>query len=259
MSATLTHSWWLTVRQLRALWRQPWWIAISLAQPIIWLLLFGQLFRSIVELPGFGSDSYADFLTPGIVVMTAMFSGGWHGMGMLDDLDRGILDRFLTSPSSRVALIAGPLAQLAIVTAIQTLIIVGLGVVVGADFAGGVPGVLVLIVAAVLLGTAVGALSIGLALVTRRQETMIGAVQFVTLPLTFLSGAFMNLSLAPAWIESIARFNPVNWAVEAGREALTAEDVDWGMVGTRLGLLALLTVLCGWVATRAFRSYQRSV
>lgn len=259
MPAVLQHSWFMTQRSLRALLRQPAWIVVTLVQPVMWLLLFGALFKSIVNLPGFGSDNYADFLTPGIVVMTALFSAGWAGMGLLQDYERGTLDRFLTTPSSRVALIAGPLAQQSIVTIVQSLIIIGLGLAVaGARFPGGAPGVLVVIVAAILLGAAIGALSNALALVARKEETVIAVVTSLTLPLSFLSGTFMNLALAPAWISDVAKFNPLQWAVVAGREALTSEDIDWGVVGSRLGLLLLLLIACFAVATRAFRAYQRA-
>jgi ABC-2 type transport system permease protein len=259
MTAVLSHSWRMTQRQLRALLRQPAWIVVTLVQPLMWLLLFGSLFKRIVDLPGFGAGSYADFLTPGVVVMTALFSGGWAGMSILNDLERGTLDRFLTTPTSRVALIAGPLAQLSIVTIVQSLIIVGLGLAIGADFAGGVLGALAVILAAVLLGTAIAALSIALALVARKEETVIATVTSFTLPLTFLSGAFMQLSLAPGWIQEIAKFNPLNWAIEAGREALTSSNVDWGLVGSRLAFELALLIACFAIATRAFRAYQRSV
>ena len=65
MSTTLTHSWFMTMRHLRNLARQPWWIAITLVQPIIWLLLFGAVFKATADIPGFAADSYVDFLTPG--------------------------------------------------------------------------------------------------------------------------------------------------------------------------------------------------
>ena len=71
MTTPLRHSWYLTLRHLRALPRQPWYVAITLVQPIIWLLLFGALFKRVVEIPGFGAASYIAFLTPGVVVMTA--------------------------------------------------------------------------------------------------------------------------------------------------------------------------------------------
>jgi ABC-2 type transport system permease protein len=189
--------------------------------------------------------------------MTALFSAGWSGMGMINDMDRGVMDRFLVSPVNRSSLIIGPLAQAALSVAIQAVIIVGLALAVGADFSG-VPGVVVLILVAVLLAASMGALSNAVALTTRQEETLVGLVQFVVLPLTFLSAAFMQLDLIPGWMQEVAKFNPVNWAVEAGREAVSS-GVDWGFVAERVGLLLGLAVVCVWVATRAFRSYQRSV
>ena len=70
-----------------------------LVQPMFWLLLYSQLFRRITELPGFGTTSYIDYLTPGVAIMTAFFSGSWAGMGMIEDLDRGVLERFLATPA----------------------------------------------------------------------------------------------------------------------------------------------------------------
>ena len=106
-----------------------------------------------------------------------------------------------------------------------------------------------------LLGAAVTALSDGLALVARQEETLIGAVQFVVLPATFLSSGMMAANLLPGWIQDVARFNPVNWAVIASRAA----GHDWALVGTRAGLLAALMLGCSVLATRAFRVYQRAV
>ena len=80
----------MTVRHLMALWRQPWWIAVSLVQPVIWLLLFGALFKSVTDIPGFGSTNYIQFLAPGVVVMTAFFGAGWTGMPVIDDINRGV-------------------------------------------------------------------------------------------------------------------------------------------------------------------------
>lgn len=256
MKLVARHTFALTVRQLLALWRQPWFVAITLVQPMIWLLLFGALFKRVVEIPGFDGGSYIDFLTPGIVVMSALFSAGWHGMGWINAIDRGIMDRFLVSPVSRVSLIAAGIAQQVVVIVIQSLVIVGVAAALGAHLTA--PGVVLMLIVAALLGAAVCALSDGLALVARQEETLIGVVQFVVLPATFLSSGLMAANLVPGWIGAVARFNPVNWAVVSSRAAMSA-SIDWSTVGLRCALLAALAVGCTLVATRAVGVYQRSV
>ena len=253
----LRHVGFMAARDLRALWRQPWYIAVTLVQPVIWLLLFGELFKGIADLPGF-SGSYIAYLAPGIVVMSALFSSGWSGMGTIEDIDRGVTDRLLVSPVRRSALIAGRVAQGAVVIVIQSLIMVGLALAVGASFPGGVLGVAVLILVAALLGAAFGALSNSLALVTRQEESLIGAVTFLVLPLTFLSTALMSSDLQPGWMRTVAEFNPVDWAIEAGRSAVAA-DPDWSLIAGNVALLTALLLVCAALATRAFRSYQASV
>jgi ABC-2 type transport system permease protein len=248
----------MTVRHLRELWRQPWFVGVTLVQPVIWLLLFGALFKRVVEIPGFRGGSYIAFLAPGVVVMTAMFNSAWSGMALIEDLNRGVTARFLVSPVRREALIAGRLLKEAVVVVIQSLIIVVLALIVGASFRGGVGGVAVLFVISALLGAVFGALSNGFALIMRQEEALIGAVQFIVLPLTFLSSTFLQTSLMPNWIQHVADFNPVNWAVVAGRGA-TSSNPDWGLVASRAGFLAALLLLTLAFATRAFQSYRRSV
>jgi ABC-2 type transport system permease protein len=253
----LRQTWQVSLRGVRALIRQPGHLGITLTQPIIWLLLFGALFKAVTRIPGFHGGSYINFLTPGIVVMIAISSAGWTGMGLIEDINGGVMDRQLVSPVWRGALNAGSVLYATITIAIQTTVIVLLAWALGADYKGGVGGVLILVVLGGLLGAAFASLSNGLAVLTRQRETLIGAVTAVILPLTFLSSALMQQSLVPSWIRTIAKFNPVNWAVEAGRSA-AMQRIDWGLVGIRFGLLAALAVLCAVFATRAFASYQRS-
>ena len=254
----IQHSSYMMVRYLRALWRQPAWIFVTLVQPVIWLLLFGALFERTVDIPGFASDSYIEFLAPGVVVMTAFFSAGWSGMGMIQDYDRGILDRFLSSPVKRLALVAGPLMQNTLVIVIQSVIIVVLALIMGATFPNGALGVAALIVISSIVGAGFGALSNGLALVFLNEESLIATMVFLQLPLTFLSGAFMQEDLQPEWMQVVAAFNPVNWAIEAGRN-VAMEDLDWSLVLTRTGLLIAFLVAASVFATRVFRTYQRSI
>src|ERR1700730_13932385 len=139
------HTWQVTLRYLRALFRQPAWIGITLIQPVIWLLLFGALFQGVARIPGFHGGSYIEFLTPGLVVMLAISSAGWSGMGFIDDMHAGVMDRFLVSPIWRGALNAGSVGQVAIIIALQSVVVAGLSLAVGGHFANGVGGVAILI------------------------------------------------------------------------------------------------------------------
>ena len=252
------QTWQVTLRGIRVFVRQPAYVAMTLAQPLIWLLLFGALFKAITRIPGFHGGSYIDFLTPGIVVMLAVSSAGWTGMGFIEDIAGGVMDRELASPVWRGALNAGSVIYAALVVALQTVLIVLLALALGANYVGGVGGVLLLILVAALLGAAFASLSNGVALLARQREALIGAVSFVMLPLTFLSSALMQQSLVPGWIRTVAKFNPVNWAVEAGRSA-AMQHINWGLVASRIGLLVALALLSAALATRAFTRYQRSL
>jgi ABC-2 type transport system permease protein len=253
----LRQSWQVYLRGIRVLRRQPAFLMMTLIQPVIWLLLFGALFKAVARIPGF-QGSYVNFLTPGVVVMLAVFSAGWTGMGFVEDINGGVMDRMLASPVWRGALNAGSVAYGAFMVAVQTVVIVVIALVLGADFKGGVGGVLVMILVAALLGAVIASLSNAIGLVGRQRETVIGAVSFVQLPLTFLSASLMQQSLLPGWIRTVSRFNPVNWAAQAARSA-AMERTDWGLVGTRIAFLVVLLGVAGWVATRAFARYQRSL
>lgn len=253
----IIHSLLMAERLLRNLSRQPWWIVISLVQPIIWLLLYGQLFKRVVELPGFNSNSYISFVTPGVVIMSALFAGGWNGMGMIMELNQGVMDRLLVSPMNRAAIITGRIISMAVVSTVQSLILIGLGFLTGARFAGGILGIIVLLFCGMLLAAPFAALSNALALVIRKQESVIGASNFILMPLTFLSPVFMASAVMPDWIRSVSRYNPVNWSVEAARAALNG-NANWSFVLVRIGALLIFAVLCAALATRAFRAYQRS-
>jgi ABC-2 type transport system permease protein len=244
----------LTARYLRQLYRMP----VVIFMTIIWLLLFGALFKKVAELPGFGGGNYITYLTPGVVIMTAMFSASWAGMAYIEDMQTGVMDRFLTAPVGRGALTAAMLAYQGLITVLQSAIIVAIGWGMGARFPGGGLGVAALIGVSVLIAVAMAGVSNWFALLTRQREALIGASTTLVLPLTFLSGAFMSLRLVPGWIADIARYNPVNWAASAGRVAV-APHPAWATVGSYSGFLALAVVVTAAAATRALRTYQRSL
>jgi ABC-2 type transport system permease protein len=258
MSTIVADTWWMTARRLKVSMGQPAYLIITLIQPVIWLFLFGNLFERVVDLGGFGTTSYLDYLVPGVLVMNALAVNMWAGMGTLEEIERGTLNRFLTTPVRRTAIMNANVVEQALGTTVQSVVIVALGWLAGATYPGGLGGVVILILAAVLLGTIFGALSNVIGMLVRQRESIIGINTFLLLPLTFLSTVFMVKELMPGWMQGIAEFNPLNWAVVAGRSALSTSP-DWGLVTSRGGWLLGLAVAMVALSVRTFRTYQKAV
>lgn len=247
----------LFLRLVRYTLRMPVFMVIGVVQSILWLILFGQLFQRVVQIPGFEADSYLQFLAPGITIMTALFGSAHSGMGTLVDIERGVMDRLLATPASRGALMAARVLHAGLLVVFQGAMILGVSILMGARPGTGLLGLLIVLLATGLLGCAFGALSNAIALVARRQETVLAAMNFIILPLTFLSGIMMSATLMPVWIQRVAALNPANWAVLAARAGF--EGQDWGVVGLNLVWLTLFALGCSWLATRAFGRYRHTL
>lgn len=258
MSTTLVQTAQLTLRELRPLARQPLYILFSLMQPMVWLLLFSQLFGRVAELPGFEGGNYLSFMLPGVIAMTAIFGSTWLGTGFIQDMQRGVMNRFLVSPARRHALLLAKAAQNAVTLLVQVVIILGIGFLMGARYSGGPLGMLAALAAIVLLATGFGMFSTALALLFGRQESLIATSNFLIMPMMFLSSALMAPTMAPDWIRTVAGFNPVEWTVATTRAGLGAAP-DWGTILSGLGGVLAFAVALSACATLAFRSYQKSV
>ena len=250
-------TWWMVVRQARNLMREPIWIALLLIQPMIWLLLYGQLFSRVPALRG-SASTYIEFLLPGIVVMNAFFGGTWAGMSMITDLDRNVVSRFLATPASRLSIVLSQVVRAGLTAMVQALIILLVGLGLGVRVHGGAAGWVVVLVIGALVAMVFAGISHGIALLVRREATMIAAANFVGLPLMFLSSILVTRRVMPNWMQEVSRFNPVNWGVDAARNAFVADD-HWGSVGVHLLLLLGMVVVTAGFATWTFRSYQRTL
>ena len=257
MTEAVTHTWFMVGRQARNLFREPIWIVMMLVQPMIWLLLYSQLFRRVVDLPGFETRSFLDFFAPAVVIMTAFFQGTWSGMGMITDLDRGVIERFLATPARRSSLVLSQVVRSGITSAIQGVIILVVSVALGTGN-GGPIGWLAIVVAAMLVSAGFSGISQAVALLTRREATMIAVANFIGLPLMFFSAMLIDFDLIPGWMQWAARVNPVQWAVDAAREPVLPAT-DWTLVAVSFALLTAFTAATAALATATFRTYQRTL
>jgi ABC-2 type transport system permease protein len=255
---TLRHTWFMVVRQARNLMREPIWIVLLLVQPMVWLVLYGQLFKNVTRLGGFGTASYVTFLAPAIVVMNAFFGATWSGMSMIADLDHKVVERFLATPASRFAVVLSQIVRSALTAAIQAVVILVVAVALGVRVHTGVAGWVVIILAAILVNSAFAGISQAIALLTRREATMIAIANFIGLPLLFLSTTMIARAQMPDWMQTAAKFNPVDWGVKAAREVVLP-GTDWAEVAWYLMLLFALSAVTAAAATWTFRAYQRSL
>ncbi|WP_158880831.1 ABC transporter permease [Amycolatopsis anabasis] len=194
--------------------RNPAGLLFTMAQPLVFLLLFGPL---LTGQPGVGGSSPWQWFVPGILVMLGLFGTSSAGYFLLIELGSGSLERMLVTPLNRAAMLVGrTLKEVSMLLAQAVLIVVA---VLPFGFRlyplGALAGMLVL----ALFGLGLGALSFALAIAARKQETLFYGVQQILLfPLLLLSGVLLPIDAAPGWLRGLSAANPVTYIVDAERE-----------------------------------------
>jgi ABC-2 type transport system permease protein len=206
--------------------RNPFVLVVSLAQPIIFLVLFTQVFGNITEqsLPP-GIPNYETFLVPAIAIQVSLAAAITSGIGLVNDIENGMFEKVLVTPMNRTAVFAGKTAAEVLRIVIQVSIILVLGVALGAEIATGIVGAVGIALVGLLFSLWFIALSNTIAVVTRDQESTIIAANLLQFPLLFLSSAFLPLEALPDWIQTFARYNPVTYGVDAARALILDRDV----------------------------------
>jgi ABC-2 type transport system permease protein len=190
--------------------------------------------------------------------MNAFFGATWSGMSMISDLDHKVVERFLATPASRFSIVLSQIVRSALTAAIQAVVILLVSLALGVHIHTGVLGWVVIILAAILVNSAFAGISQAIALLTRREATMIAVANFIGLPLLFLSTTMIARPQMPHWMQVAARFNPVDWGVRASREVVLP-GTSWSTVGWHLLFLLALSAATAVWATSTFRAYQRSL
>lgn len=236
----------LFIRYLKKLVRNPILLFFSLFQPIIFLLLFTQLFSKFSTLPGFlaatGASSYLQFATAGILLQNAFGSALQSGTSIVLDLDTGYLQKMLVTPVSRYAILLGRLTSDAFRVIAQSAIILALAYALGATVETGVVGILLMLFTVAFFGLAWSGISLAIGLKTRSSETVFAIGGFLTFPLLFMSTALTPKLFMPDWISNVSNFNPISYTVDAAR-ALMVTGYDWSTVLKAFGVIGLIAVV----------------
>lgn len=239
-----------------------------LALPIMWLVLFGVGMDRALKPGSIGSGvTYIQFVYPGIVGMTILFSGFFSAFGIVADREFGYLKAFLVAPIRPSTMVLGRILSGATLTASQALVMVVLAPLVGIRFS--LPMFLKMGPIVVLFSLTITTASVALAGAVRSHIGFIVLNQFITLPVFFTSGAVFPVAHLPLWMDLVVKLNPATYAIDALRKVALASQGVGAPVSERLGpfllgrplglgadlaITAAFTALFFFLAVRAFRS-----
>src|SRR2546422_2560800 len=248
-------------RSLKKLIRNPILLFFSLLQPVIFLLLFTQLFNRFSSIKGFestGTTSCVTFAIAGIVLQNAFSSAFQSGTAVVDDVKSGYLEKMLATPVSRPAILLGRLLTDSFRVVVQSSIILGLGVLAFGVFPEtGILGLLLILATIAFFGLAWAGISLALGLKTKSAESVFGIAGFLTFPLLFMSTALSPQNFLPDWMKTVSKYNPVSITVDAVRSLVAGPgcmDV-WGHLLTAFGVIALIAVVTLGATLYLFRKF----
>jgi ABC-2 type transport system permease protein len=245
----------LTMRWVRRLSREKFSMLFTLVQPMLfWLIFFGNLFQRAADTQVVQAPNYISFLTAGVVVMTVLNNGLAGGVDLLFDKENGFLERLMSTPIHRTSVILSRFLFVMAVTSLQVLVILGVASLFGVRPETGWLGVAVILFVGVLFGVGLTAISMAMAFSVKSHGDFFSVLGFLSLPMIFLSSALVPLTAMPTWMQFLALFNPMTWAIDAVRPLILS---GWKEAMPHVGMVVLIMLafdaLCLYGSARAFR------
>jgi ABC-2 type transport system permease protein len=244
-------------------------IIASMAQPILWLVLFGTAFDAMFAagppgsggggLPGADELDFKSFFTPGIVAMTVLFGSIFAGIGLIFDREFGFLKEIMVAPVSRTSIMAGKGLGGATGAVISGLVIMVLAVIIGAQYTPDIPLTVAAVTAVVtVLMISLAFVNMGIAFATRIHnfEGFQMVMNFLVMPMFFLSGAFYPVQSMPDWLQGATYVNPLFYGVDALRHCFNGSAAAALPLGLDLAILLMFTVATTAVGVVLFRKME---
>lgn len=204
----------LTKRNLLKYRRVPTLLVFSTVQPVMFVLLFVFVFGGAIVLPG--DLSYTNFIMAGIFAQVAIFGSTQTGVGLADDMNKGLIERFRSLPMSRSAVLIGRTGSDAVRNVFVMILVTFVGYLIGFRFEALAAGALAVLLA-VLFGYSFSWIAATIGLAVRDPETAQAATFVWVFPLVFASSAFVPIATFPSWLQTFARINPVTIVVNTMR------------------------------------------
>ena len=255
MLVSISDAYWVFWRELKRYSRSRIGIIIRILQPAAWLILIGSTFagtQTLLNTAGY-AGSYIEYITPGIIMLTAIFSSIFGGATTLWDRRFGYMSKLLTTPISRTSIVVGKMFGISIISAIQASIIVAIALTLGVRLENPIallPAMLVIIV----FSMGLAGISLIAAVLAKSQEAFWAMMNFLGMPLFMLSSALFPLELMPDWLAVIVKLNPLTYTIELVRMFIighTISNIDLFVnISVLIGFVTTMTVLAAYMFTR---------
>jgi ABC-2 type transport system permease protein len=242
-------SWTIAEGELRKLRHDPTELITRAVQPLLWLLVFGQVIANTRAIPT-GSLSYIDFLAPGILAQSALFSAIFFGIAIIWERDLGVLHKYLVSPASRTALVTGKALAGGLRSLVQAAMVYVLALVMGVHLRLDPLSVIGVALVVVIGSAAFATFSLVIACLVRTRERFMGIGQILTMPLFFASSAIYPISIMPNWLQVVAHLNPLTYQVDALRGLMVVGATESFPLALDFAVLIASTVILIAIAAR---------
>jgi ABC-2 type transport system permease protein len=239
----------ITEFELRKIWHDSSQVFIRAIQPILWLLVFGQV-MSQLHVISTGNYGYLEFLTPGVLAQSVIFVAIFYGFNMVMDRDMGLLHKLLSTPMPRYSIVLGKTLSAGVRSVIQALVVFILAVIIRVHLILTPVSVIGVLIIIILTGMCFSGLSIFLASFFKTRERIMGIGQAIMMPLFFASSAIYPIDVMPTWLKVIARINPLSYIVDAMRALLVT--TDYSHIVMDFGITILATALLVALASTSF-------
>jgi ABC-2 type transport system permease protein len=236
----LTKSYYIAEMEVRKLLHDPTEIITRAIQPILWLGIFGEALSKTKAIPTNGV-TYLQFITPGILTQSVVFIAIFYGLSIIWERDMGVLQKFLVSPTPRLALVWGKMVSAGVRGISQIIIIFIFSFLLNIKLNFSIISVIGTVLLVVLGASFFTGLSMIIASLVKTRERFMGIGQVITLPLFFASNAIYPIAIMPQWLQIVANINPLSYMVDGLRALLVGSSLT--QLPLDLGVLIIATFL----------------
>lgn len=247
---TLKEIAYLTFRCIQAALRNPVFLFMGVATPIIYLAFFTPLLGTLAANGSLGTDNVLTLFIPGMLPIIAFSTGLFTGFGMIDEVRSGVIERFRVTPAKRFSILSGPVLFDTCSVFFQSLLFILISIPFG--FRASPLGLLVLFLLLALLTIITSSFGNAMGVITKSEDRYAPIVHGINLPVLLLSGTLLPMTLAPTWLNILAHFNPVYYVVEAARALAVGNIASLSVLYAFLVLIPFAILTMTW-ATNVFR------